>query len=378
VSVLVWLQADAQAALATGRLSLILRTWRRITRATQSQAADILGYEKSYISRLENSRRDVTGIEDRRRIAVGLGLAPHVLGVTDAENGDYRTMIEFGEATLRLAAVARNAGHPAAALNEIWPLILRLEDRVHHGHVEPQMISLLARARSALGVYLGDVLPTDALAISSRWTGNALDLTERLGDADLHARALRAHGNELRKAGKLGDAIRRLRHSAEIASAELRPMVLVALARAAADAGHEELFHDATSDAEEFSKTVASPLFNPAIVAEVRLRGLLHLGKAREAARELQELVDLSASAPQWRAISLITMSEVLAAVDEIDEAARILPTAINAARSCRLPQQLQRIMNLGQGTQDLERFTVESRAAILELSGPKQSNDDR
>src|SRR5688572_1491343 len=62
IAVLTWLQPHAQAALATGRLSLILRTWRSMTGTPQAEIANALGYDTSYISAIENNRRDITNI----------------------------------------------------------------------------------------------------------------------------------------------------------------------------------------------------------------------------------------------------------------------------------------------------------------------------
>ncbi|MCC3762593.1 helix-turn-helix domain-containing protein [Glycomyces sp. TRM65418] len=373
ITILPWLRPDAQAALATGHLSRILTAWRKITGATQAEVANDLGYTDSYISQIEHSRRDITNVGERRRIAEYLGIAPHVLGVTDQEDADYRGMLAFGESTLRLAGIARNAGRPAAALNELWPLVLRLEDRVQRGHVEPAMISLLARARSALGVYLGDILPVQALSISAQWTGRALQLTEHLADADLHAQALRSHGNELRKAGDLDGAVRRLRQSAAIAGDGMRPTVLVALARAAADAGADDLFDTTVTDAQQLAAIAApSPLFNEEIVAEVRLRGLLHLGRRSEAANALWRQSERAPnSAPQWQAIALITTCEALAATGETADAARLLPEAITAARACRLPQQIQRVIRVATGVRGLEDIAEEGRHTLHELAGP-------
>jgi transcriptional regulator with XRE-family HTH domain len=372
-AVLPWLRPDAQAALATGQLSRILSVWRLITGARQADIADDLGYDPSYISLLENNRRDIANVEERRRIATYLGLAPHVLGVTDAEDADYRTMIAFGESTLRLAGIARNAGRSGSALNELWPLVQRLEERVALGHVEPAMISLLARARSSLGVYLGDILPAQGLAISAQWTGRALALTEHLADADLHAQALRSHGNELRKAGDVDGAVRRLRQSAEIAGEDMQPTILVALARAAAEAGADELFDSVVVAAERLAaESVPSSLFNQEIVAEVRLRGLLHLGRRSETVQALWQQPERARySAPQWQAIALITTCEALAATNEIQDAERLLPDAIAAARACRLPQQIQRIVGLAARVPRFEAIAAEGRATLRELAGP-------
>jgi transcriptional regulator with XRE-family HTH domain len=373
VALLPWLRPDAQAALATGQLPRILTTWRRITGATQAEVANDLGYDPSYISQIERNRRDITNASERRRISAYLGIAPHVLGVTDAEDADYRGMLAFGESTLRLAGVARNAGRSGSALNELWPLVQRLEERVALGHVEPAMISLLARARSSLGVYLGDILPAQGLAISAQWAGRALALTEHLADADLHAQALRSHGNELRKAGDVDGAVRRLRQSSEIAGEEMQPTILVALARAAAEAGADDLFDSVVVAAQQLAAdAVPSSLFNQEIVAEVRLRGLLHLGRRSETVQALWQQPERALySAPQWQAIALITTCEALAATNEIQDAERMLPDALAATRACRLPQQIQRIVGLASRVPRFEAIAAEGRATLRELAGP-------
>ncbi|MEU0383190.1 hypothetical protein [Streptomyces chartreusis] len=70
-------------------------------------------------------------------------------------------MLQFGESTVRLAEVARQSGHAAEAVSELWPLVARREARVEDGHTERDALHLLARARVGLGVALGNVLPEE-------------------------------------------------------------------------------------------------------------------------------------------------------------------------------------------------------------------------
>lgn len=154
-----WSSAAAAAAIASGNLAHILRTYRTLTGTTQKTLAQALGYDVTYISALENERRHIHTIGDLRRIADHLGLPPHILGITDPHDADYQAMLQFGESTLRLAAIARGAGKPAEAINELWPLIIRLETRLGTGLVDHAVLSLLTRARAQLGVFLGDILP---------------------------------------------------------------------------------------------------------------------------------------------------------------------------------------------------------------------------
>ncbi|WP_228809395.1 hypothetical protein [Nocardia farcinica] len=68
----------------------------------------------------------------------------------------------------------------------------------------PGSLILLAQARVALGVSLGTVLPEERLASAARWTGQAVEIAAHLDDPVFHALTLRMHGNELRKAGRMG------------------------------------------------------------------------------------------------------------------------------------------------------------------------------
>src|SRR5204863_1423263 len=106
----------------------------------------------------------INDIGTRRYIAHTLALPTHVFGVTDDGDVDFVAMIEFGDSAIRLAEIARRAGRAVDAVNELWPLIARLEARVADGHIERDILLLLGRARAALGVSLGTILPEERLA----------------------------------------------------------------------------------------------------------------------------------------------------------------------------------------------------------------------
>ena len=351
-----WTSPAAKTAVATGNLATILRTYRLLSGVTQRALADALGYDVTYISALENERRHITGVTDLRRIADHLGVPRHVLGITDPHDTDYHAMLQFGESTLRLAVIARSAGKPADAINELWPLIVCLEARLTQGQAEHAVLDLLARARAQLGVFLGDLLPTQHLATAARWTGRALHIAAHLNDRDLHAYTLRVHGNELRKAGNDTAALARLQQAAALASDTERPAVLVQLARAAAETGHARLFDDTLGEAWRICQTVTTTaLFNPTVLSEVRLRGLMRTDRTREAIRHLEdETPEAHLVAPQWRIIERVTCGEVLLAAGRAHEAAGILIAAVNAAAAHRLPQQIQRILRVARSAPEV------------------------
>jgi transcriptional regulator with XRE-family HTH domain len=78
----------------------ILRGYRRACALTQQQLADMVGYDRSYISMIESGRRDLTGRGTLAHIARTLVIPPHVLGIA-------------GQRRLRRDARVRYLGHPA-------------------------------------------------------------------------------------------------------------------------------------------------------------------------------------------------------------------------------------------------------------------------
>src|SRR5262249_24921134 len=155
-------------------------------------------------------------------------------------------------------------------------LVVRLETRIADGHIEWDVLHLLARARAELGVSLGYVLPEERLPSAARWTGRALWLAERLDDQQLHAFALRVHGNELRKIEHTCAAVARLEHAAQWVSTRDRIAVLVQLARATGELGDASSFDEVIETACQLSNgNTDSPLASPYALHEVRLRGLI-------------------------------------------------------------------------------------------------------
>lgn len=340
-----WTSPAARAPLASGDLALIIRTYRATTGTSQRRLAELLGYDPTYISMIETGRREISDVTTRLRIARHLGLPAHALGVSDPDDADFTAMLQFGESTIRLAVVARQSGHGAEAVNELWPLVTRLESRVADGHAERDVMLLLARASAELGVSLGYVLPEERLVSAARWTGRALWLAEHLDEQHLLAFALRVHGNELRKVDRPAAAAARLRRSVDLAAGAEQAAALVQLARAAGELGDPTLFDLAIVNA--WLLVDARPgtgLTSPYAVHEVHLRGLVHTGRPG-AATDLLDRHRMSTTAipPQWQAILHITTGEVLLARADTSHAETALRAAIAIAEDHRLPHQIQR-----------------------------------
>ncbi|MGW8557356.1 hypothetical protein [Streptomyces tubercidicus] len=343
-----WATPQAQLILATGDLAAIMRFYRRVHGINQTALGELLGYDKTYISALELGKRPLDDVGSRRRVCETLELPPHVLGITDPADTDYRAMLQFGESTVRLAEIARQSGRASEAVAELWPLVARLESRLDDGHTERDVLSLLARARVGLGVALGNVLPEERLATAAHWTAKSLDIAEYFQDPGMTSYALRMHGNELRKANLRGAAVQRLCRAAATAPNDTaRAAALPLLARAAGALGNGHLFDRVMRETEDLlSRIDHTSLFNPFSLHEIRLRGLVSTGRTNAAMRLVEHSpTATTVVAPQWRVIELVTVAHVQLLADDLSGSAHSLDSAIREAATQRLPHQLQRIM---------------------------------
>ncbi|MFF5979336.1 helix-turn-helix domain-containing protein [Streptomyces olindensis] len=348
-----WATPQAEVILGAGDLAGILRFYRRVHGLNQTELGELLGYDKTYISALELGKRSLDDVGSRRRVCECLRLPPHILGVTDVADTDHRAMLQFGESTVRLAEIARQSGHAAEAVSELWPLVARLEARVEDGHTERDVLHLLARARVGLGVALGNVLPEERLSTAAHWTAKSLELAEYFEDPAVTSYALRMHGNELRKARLRGAAVERLRRAVALApDKDARAAGLPLLARAAGALGNGALFDQVLQETDDLLSTVEhTSLFNPFSLHEIRLRGLIATGRTHEAIRLVEHSpTPTTTVAPQWRVIELVTVGHVQLLADDRNGAAESLDIAVREAVAQRLPHQLQRIMRTAAG----------------------------
>ncbi|WP_329064240.1 helix-turn-helix transcriptional regulator [Amycolatopsis sp. NBC_01480] len=368
----VWMWSDpaATAALRSRDLSTILRAYRHANELTQEALAAILGYDKSYIAMIETRRRDPGDVVVRRHIARGLGLPSHFLGVTEPDDADFAALVQFGDSVIRLAEIARQAGRAVEAVNELWPLVARLEARAAEGRLERDTLLLLASARLTLGVSLGTVLPEERLAAAAAWTGKALILARHTNNQPFLAHTLRMHGNELRKAGRLPAAVARLDHALAISADPTGQGSALALsARAAGEAGLPDRFEAAIDRSRRLLDTGAEHgmLVNPFTLREIHARGLLALGRPTQALRVLTAAGAGEPAAPQWQVIERVTAGEILTASREHDGAQESLLAAITIAEQRRLPHQLQRAIRAA-SRGGLDAVAETGRAALRRL----------
>jgi transcriptional regulator with XRE-family HTH domain len=348
-----WSDPAAAAALRSRQLGPIVRAYRRVQALTQEQLAQRLGYDKTYVSMIETGRRVVHDVPTRRHIAGVLGIPPHLLGVTDPQDTEHVAMLAFAESTIRLADLARAGGRAADAVNELWPLVARLEARAAEGHLEADTLAVLSQAWTSLGVCLGTVLPEQRLWVAARWTSKGVTAAEHLDDPDSLTRALAMHGNELRKSGQLTGAVSALdRAGATARHGHDRGVALALLARAAGETGDAARFTEAVTGLHELieSDGPAGPLVHPFTFREIRLRGLLDLGDVAGAVAVAGAAPDAGAPAAQWTVIERITFADLLLAIGDRSQAEELLIAAVDEAVRLRLPHQIERVIRIGGG----------------------------
>lgn len=365
-----WSSDQASAALRSHDLGQIIRVYRRTNGLSQEKLANVLGYDKTYISMIETGRRVISDVGTLRHVAHTLGVPVHVLGVTEPDHATYQAMVQFASSILILSDVAIQSGRAVDAINQLWPLVATLEARASGGFADRESLELLGRARLSLGVALGNVLPDEKLTTAARWTGQALVIAERLEDEPALSYALAMHGNELRKAGRLAAAVSRLRRAAALSeSPEERSTACAMLARASGEAGHTALFDETIrSYQRQLDESAGRGMFgNWFIFREMQLRGLVETGRARAAARLLNVAHDVAPAAPQWQVIEQVTTGEVLLAVGDRTGAEHALLAAITGATRHRLPHQIQRALRLADGR--LGAVTAAGHPALDELN---------
>ncbi|MFB7358325.1 XRE family transcriptional regulator [Streptomyces gardneri] len=76
----VWAHPGLRAAAAVEDWPALLKTWRMLTRSSQSRLGALIGLAQPDVSAIENRRRAVTSVEVRQRIVEGLGIPVEVLG----------------------------------------------------------------------------------------------------------------------------------------------------------------------------------------------------------------------------------------------------------------------------------------------------------
>jgi transcriptional regulator with XRE-family HTH domain len=330
----------------------VLKHFRSLHQLTQHDLAALLGFDQSYISKLENGQnlRDLTTL---KHIATCLGIPGQWLGITTERSPNVQSseLVEVAPSVIRLSQTVRENGRADSAVNELWPLVLRLDTVAIQDNSNPRLFLTLAAAQAMLGVILGDLLLEEALWISVHFFKKAVAIVDEHGDATLKAEVYRGCGNELRKHKQYTEAIPYLEQAFFWAPDGITKGIAAALlARTYGEMGDKENFHDAMGSVlyAQDKATCFTPTFNPVTIHEVHVRGLLNVGQITALSSLLEQdtltLHSLAASvAPQWSVISQLTRAEAQFSLGRIDDGLANLKIALTGAELCKLPHQVQR-----------------------------------
>ncbi len=336
-----------------------LKHYRSRHQLTQRDLAALLGFEQSYISKLENGQglRDIATL---KHIADCLGVPGQWLDLASDGSSSMQSaeLVEVAPSVIRLSQTVRESGRVDAAVNELWPLMLRLEAQAEQGRKDSRLLLTLASAQATLGVILGDLLPEEDLWVSVHFFKRAVAVVKEHGNDAMKAEVYRGCGNELRKHKQYTEAISYLEQALFLApDAVSRGIAAALLARTYGEMGDRKNFLDVMRTALHVQNKVSvfTPTFNPVMIHEVHVRGLLNVGQinAIPSLLEQNNTGSLSVStAPQWHVISQLTSAEAMLRIGKIDDGLAKLQTALVGAELCRLPHQVQRAIRAVQAVE--------------------------
>ncbi|MFD7121049.1 XRE family transcriptional regulator [Streptomyces sp. NPDC059922] len=376
-----WYTVQGNEVLRSGDLGAILRYYRTFHRISQVQLSERINVDRSYISHMETQKRRVESIRDRIALADRLDIPYAALGISGVGQQDHIEMIANGESVVRLSRIAREEGRATDALRELDRLVRALEARAQRGKAMRGEMVLLAAARAEAGVALGDLLPEAHLSAAAHWTGSGARMIAYLeGEQRLSAHALSMHGNELRKAGDLGQAMETLQRAIEISpDPGGRATASLLLARAASESGNVAMLDQCVGkcwNALEQDPSISNFFVNPFSLREVELRGFLLTGRRREAERVASRATATTgAPSPTWEVMERVTMAQFFLATGETDAAAEALRDAIFDAQTLRLPHQVERAVRLAESAH-LDDLVQIGKQAVIAIPSPFGAED--
>ena len=335
----------------TSDVGQFLKGYRSAHGLTQSQLAAVLGFDQSYISKLENGQ-DLRKVTSLKEIATRLAIPPHLLvGVTlEGYTTKYSTeLLEVAPSVIHLSRIVREAGRADEAVNELWPVFLRLEAQATQDKDNISLLLTLSAGQTALGVILGDLLPEEDLYVTAHYLKKAASIADEFGDNTLKAEIYRGCGNELRKHKQFSEALYYLEGALFFASDNLtRGLATLLLARAYGEMGDQDHFDEKIEEALPLLDKAAyfTATFNPIMIHEVHLRGLLNLRRFDKISSTLEKNNKSNMVfhiAPQWRVISHLTTAEAMFRIGSIDDGLAEIQSALVGAEVCKLPHQVQR-----------------------------------
>ncbi|CUU57866.1 Transcriptional regulator, contains XRE-family HTH domain [Parafrankia irregularis] len=102
-----WLWTPPRPTPTSVGIGSLLRAYRQAHGLTQQQLADLLGFDQSYVSKVESGRRAIHDISTLRHIARNLGLSPEDVGLAPGGLADRRREPPRGSTVEKVAGSQR-------------------------------------------------------------------------------------------------------------------------------------------------------------------------------------------------------------------------------------------------------------------------------
>ena len=368
-----WLPAASLCRLE-GNVGAILRSYRRAGGLTQQQLADMLGFDRTYISMIESGRRSIT---DRGHSGAHLPHARHSAACARHRRGGRRGLRRHARIRCLGYPAGRHrpaGGRAAEAVSELWPLITRLEARV---------ASRVRRTGDRCGCWPRPVCPSGSRSGTccprSRWppppAGPAGHCASpRTSGPDLLAPVLRMHGNELRKAGHTSAGMTRLWQSLQVDDHPATAAPYWSCSPAPQPSpGRRTCSTGSPGSASRHSTPTKGTKSCSAPLPSGRSASADCSRPAAQDRRSTWRKVlrpAIGRPTPQWHVIERVTTADVLARAGDEHTAVGMLSAALSDAETLRLPHQVQRIIRLTDQAGDFGNPSVrmQAQAALTRL----------
>lgn len=344
----------------------LVRAYRRQRGLTQTELADLWGYSRSYITQIENGRRQLDRPSQIKRLAELLNIPTERLYAIGREIPDQeqfagtsidRAVLEMllapGKDMVRLSWMVWLADQHPAIEDNLRRLVVNLEQTLtsYHGEFVVPAQSLLAYAHQMMGKIAFDHL--DYAAASGHFA-EMQELGKTLNDADIQALAMIHQGDVLRKRRRYDLAFRCLEAAQPYADAAvpgiqgLRALVLARGLYCFGDKQHFQRAIDTALSIAQQTTTTIGTLANQFTFDDVlqeQAAGLTTLWQAGKALEIYQETDRLHPSRPlREQGSYLIDKAQAFFHLGDFNLGLELARQGIELALEYRSPRHIARL----------------------------------
>jgi len=356
-----------------------LKDYRKAHNLSQEQLAYDLSLEPRTLRSYENGERQLTNINELRRIADVLGIEPERLGIASSIDIP-RTPEHIEEVITRVWSLVEES-----CLQEALMIIKRLTHNLqtHITTEDPKRLRSLARAHHAAGYVISEATRASESynAISQYEQMEAIART--LNDHTLLNIALTYQGDMYRRLGNHTQAITYLEaardttpHADNAAKGNGMQLLGRAYLRVVLAGNTEQMkdFERAMAKAEElaytFDTTTSSTQghYGPGMVYEEYGRSYTDLGQTHKAMEYLERAQSTLPSTKFWELLAMISRAIVLIKDGELQTGVQLAIDAASQSRAAGIERFVERVYNIQQYLDDEEEYYLRKQREIRQI----------